>query len=94
MPAVTIKAAATTTYSQSLLMPKSDRRLANIFEILPENRIKAAAEIMDEGDNSFASLLKHGQEFKSADLTPIYILNSHTSEVYVTSVERMNQDFH
>lgn len=75
-------------------MPRSERRLANIFEVIPENRIRAAAELMADTDNSFQTLLKYGDEFKAADLTPIYIINNTTSDVYVTTVERMQKDFH
>ena len=66
-----------------------------MYEIIPEYKIKAAAEYMsDEGDNSFSLLLKYGEKFKTADLTPIYIMNSNTAEVYVTSVEKVERKYH
>lgn len=53
----------------------------------------AAAWLAGE-ENSFACLLKYGEEFKQANLTPIYIMNSSTADVYVTSAERMQKQFH
>ena len=65
-----------------------------MFEIIPEERIRYAADIMPEADNSFVRLLRYGQEFKAADLTPIYIIDSNTADVYVTSAERVQKSFH
>lgn len=65
-----------------------------MLEIIPEKRIKFAAEAMSNSDNSFARLLEYGKEFKAADLTPIYIVDSMTADVYVTSAERLKKSFH
>jgi hypothetical protein len=65
-----------------------------MFEIIPEERIRAAADFMPESDNSFVKLLEYGEEFKAADLTPIYIIDSKKADVYVTSMERLQKSFH
>lgn len=65
-----------------------------MFEIIPEERIRFAADIMPNRDNSFFRLLEYGKEFKAADLTPIYIIDSNTADVYVTSAERVKKSFH
>ena len=64
-----------------------------MFEIIPEERIRYAADIMPDPDNSFVRLLAYGKEFKAADLTPIYIIDSKTADVYVTSAERVQKSF-
>jgi hypothetical protein len=86
----------TPAYIQSLLIPNKERRFVSMYEVIPEYKIKAAAEYMSDEDdnNSFSLLLKYGERFKTAALTPIYIINSNTAEVYVTSVEKMEQKFH
>jgi hypothetical protein len=65
-----------------------------MFEIVSEERIRIAADYLSGTDNSFAKLLVYGEEFKAADLTPIYILDQKTADVYVTSAERIQKSFH
>jgi hypothetical protein len=72
-------------------MPSRERIM---FEIISEERIKAAADFLSGIDNSFAKLLGYGEEFKAVDLTPIYIIDNKTADVYVTSAERMKKSFH
>jgi hypothetical protein len=72
-------------------MPSRERIM---FEIISEERIKAAADFLSGTDNSFAKLLGYGEEFKAVDLTPIYIIDNKTADVYVTSAERMQKSFH
>ena len=49
---------------------------------------------MPDPYNSFIRLLEYGKEFKAADLTPIYIIDSTTADMYVTSAERVQKTFH
>jgi hypothetical protein len=65
-----------------------------MFEIISEERIRTAADYLSGTDNSFAKLLVYGEKFKAADLTPIYILDQKTADVYVTSAERIQKTFH
>ncbi len=65
-----------------------------MFEIVSEERIRTAADYLYGTDNSFAKLLVYGEEFKAADLTPIYILDQKTADMYVTSAERIQKSFH
>lgn len=66
----------------------------NMLEIIPEESIKEAAEICPDLDNNFYKLLEYGKEFKSADLTPIYIMDVNSYDVYVTSKERVDKRYH
>lgn len=82
-------------YIHSLLMPSQERMfIGTMFEVIPEERIKVAADVLAGEENNFAVLLECGKQFKQANLTPIYILNTKTADVYVTSMERMQKDFH
>lgn len=70
----------------------------NIYEVIPEERIRIAANLADDvvpqEDNSFKQLLTYGDKFKAINLVPIYILNTKTSEIFVTSTESLLQKFH
>jgi hypothetical protein len=65
-----------------------------MLEIIPEKRIRMAADFMSETDNAFVKLLEYGEEFRAANLTPIYIVDNVTADVYVTSAERIQKSFH
>ena len=58
------------------------------FIIIPESIVKEAA--FDGGldkENGFARVLKAGQEFKQAGLTPIYILDERYMDLVVVAKE-------
>lgn len=66
------------------------------LQIVPEHMIKQAAKAMEqeEKNNSFIYALETGKVFKDNDLSPIYLLDSASSAIYVTSKERMKKKFH
>jgi len=66
------------------------------MQVVPEKFIREAAEIMIEEDknNSFIYALETGKVFKENNLSPLYLLNSDTMTIYVTSKERMKKKFH
>jgi len=66
------------------------------MQVVPEKFIREAAEIMIEEDknNSFIYALETGKVFKDNNLSPLYLLNSDTMTIYVTSKERMKKKFH
>ena len=66
----------------------------SMFQIVPEYKIRQAADYLSGEENSFSKLLEYGKEFKAADLTPIYIIDKKTADVYVTSAERIQKSFH
>lgn len=67
-----------------------------MYQIIPEKVIKSAAEHMRETDplNNFHFILEEGELYKEAELTPVYLLNTETKEVLVTSKECMSKKFH
>lgn len=67
-----------------------------MYQIIPEKVIKSAADHMRESDplNNFHFLLEEGEIYKDADLTPVYLLNTTTKEVPVTSRECMSKRYH
>jgi hypothetical protein len=66
------------------------------MQVVPEKFIREAAEIMIEEDknNSFIYALETGKVFKENNLSPLYLLDSDTMSIYVTSKERMKKKFH
>lgn len=67
-----------------------------MFYIVPEPIIKQCAENLETEhlDNTFARMLAEGNLYREALLTPIYIHNSVTKEIVVTSQEWMQNKFH
>jgi hypothetical protein len=67
-----------------------------MYQIIPEKIIKSAANHMKDTEphNSFFYLLEEGEQFKKADLVPVYLLNTITQEVLVTSRECMRKKYH
>jgi len=67
-----------------------------MYQFIPERIIKKCAEDLsiEEPNNSFIFLLGEGDKFKAAELTPIYIIDSETSAVTVTSKQRLEKKFH
>jgi hypothetical protein len=74
-----------------------DKTLAFLtLQVVPEKFIREAAEIMEPEDknNSFIYALETGKVFKKNNLSPLYLLDSDTMSIYVTSKERMKKMFH
>ena len=62
------------------------------FVVIPEEMVKQAAhDCRDDEKNSFLRVLKAGQDFKQAGLTPIYILDQHYMDLHVVSKETINK---
>lgn len=68
--------------------------MSSMVEIVPERRIKEAAKHLAGEPNSFSALLDLGKQYRSADLTPIYLFDRSTAEIYVTSKEKVSGKFH
>ena len=66
------------------------------YQIVDEFVIASAAEECkyDNPNNSFSTALKIANEYKIADLTPVFILNSRTKTIHITTEEAMNGKFH
>jgi hypothetical protein len=68
-------------------MKKNIPSLESLVEI-PENIVMASASFMeDEPDNNFKKILEAANEYKKADMTPVYILDKDTMNIYVVALE-------
>lgn len=68
-------------------MKKNIPSLESLVEI-PENIVMASASFMeDEPDNNFKKILEAASEYKKADMTPVYILDKDTMNIYVVALE-------
>jgi len=68
-----------------------------LYKIIPEKIIKESAFMamkLDGEDNSFFRLLTAAEEFRKADLTPVYILDATTMDVMVVAKETHNKKLH
>ena len=58
------------------------------YAIVPESIVKEAADFLnDDPDNNFLKVYNAGQEFKSAGLTPIYLLDESYMKLFVVAKE-------
>jgi len=66
-----------------------------MYQVVPEKVIKNCAVELEneEPNNSFSILLKEGELYKQASLTPIYILDTERSEMIVTSKEKLDKKY-
>ena len=66
------------------------------LQLVPEKAIREAAKDMEPEDknNTFIYALESGKVFKENDLSPIYLLDTETMMIYVTTKERMMKKFH
>lgn len=75
-------------------MKKILANLDNLVQV-PENIvISAAAAIPEDLDNSFIRILKVADEYKSANMTPIYILDRNKMDIYVAAKETFGKKLH
>ena len=62
---------------------------------IPEEIVKHSAEMCaDDENNSFIRIWKVGQEYKSAGMTPIYLLNQMTMDLFVVASETYGKKLH
>ena len=62
------------------------------YVLIPEEIVKQAAhDCKEDKNNGFLKVLKAGEEFKKAGLTPMYILDQHFMDLAVVSKETMNK---
>ena len=63
---------------------------------IPEEIVKESADICsnDDKDNSFSRIWKTGQEYKSAGMTPIYLLDQSVMQLMVVAAETFGKKLH
>ena len=65
------------------------------YAIIPESIVMEAAEACkDDPDNNFLKVYNAGQEFKSAGLTPVYLLNQSYMDLFVIAKETYKKKLH
>lgn len=65
------------------------------YVIIPESVVEQAAEACkDDPDNNFLKVYNAGQEFKSAGLTPIYLLDQDYMDLFVIAKETYKKKLH
>ena len=75
-------------------MKKILANLDNLVQV-PENIvISAAAAIPEDLDNSFIRIIKVADEYKSANMTTIYIFDRNKMDIYVAAKETFGKKLH
>lgn len=67
------------------------------FKVIPEHIIKESAFLAHEfegANNSFTRLLKAAEEFKQANMSPIFLLDTLSMDVKVIAKETYNKKLH
>ena len=68
------------------------------YIVIPEHIVRNAAEVFAKEENSkintFQKMLLVGEEYKQADMTPIYLYNPTTAEVFVQTEEQLKNKMH
>lgn len=69
----------------------------NSYKIIPEHIMAASADMAieaGESDNSFSRMLLAAQEFKSANMTPMFLLDSSNMDVFCVARETFGKKLH
>lgn len=67
------------------------------FKVIPEHIIKESAFLAHEfegANNSFIRLLKAAEEYKQANMTPVFLVNTINMDVKVVAKETYNKKLH
>lgn len=64
------------------------------LKVVPEETIVFCASQFINEQNSFKDMLETAHEFRLAGLTPIYLCTSSLKDVYVTTHENINKNYH
>ena len=66
-----------------------------VYSIVPEEIIRDAAYVcQDDADNSFVRMIKTGDEFRDAGLTPMYILDTEFMNLMCVAKETFEKKLH
>ena len=69
--------------------PKKDNDMS-AYKVIPEHIMQASAETLigsGESDNSFSRMLLLAEEYKKAEMTPMFVLDVNNMDVYVVAKE-------
>jgi len=70
------------------------KKLENLI-MVPENIVYAAWEAVDKDENSgFAIVLKAADEYRAADMTPLFVFDKGKMEIYCFASETFGKKLH
>jgi len=67
------------------------------YKVIPGHIMEASAETaisMGESDNSFSRMLLAAEEFKRAEMTPIFLLDMQNMDVFCVAKETFGKKLH
>lgn len=68
--------------------------LSNIIQI-PESTIREALQYIPENEESgMRTVLKAGEEYKAANMTPVFIMDKYNMSIYVVAAETFGKKLH
>lgn len=78
---------------------KYQKRISDMstYKVIPEHIMEASAETaisMGESDNSFSRMLLAAEEFKKAEMTPIFLLDMQNMDVFCVARETFGKKLH
>lgn len=76
--------------------PKKDIDMS-AYKVIPEHIMQASAETLigsGESDNSFSRMLLLAEEYKKAEMTPMFVLDVKNMDVYVVAKETFGKKLH
>ena len=75
---------------------KKDNEMSS-YKVIPEHIMQISAETLigsGESDNSFSRMLLVAEEYKKADMSPMFVLDSKNMDVYVVAKETFGKKLH
>lgn len=76
--------------------PKKEMDMSS-YKVIPEHIMQASAETLigsGESDNSFSRMLLLAEEYKKAEMTPMFVLDAKNMDVYVVAKETFGKKLH
>ena len=67
------------------------------YKVIPEHIMQISAETLigsGESDNSFSRMLLVAEEYKKAEMSPMFVLDSKNMDVYVVAKETFGKKLH
>ena len=75
-------------------MKKTIKSLDNLVQV-PENIVRMAASYIPEDEESgLRTVLEAADEYKAANLTPVFILDQHNMDILVVCAETFGKRLH
>ena len=75
---------------------KKDNEMSS-YKVIPEHIMQISAETLigsGESDNSFSRMLLVAEEYKKAEMSPMFVLDAKNMDVYVVAKETFGKKLH